>query len=474
MADRAAIKIRRQILDVEVEGTESVGLALQHSLPTLCTEVLSPTLESALARFDPGDAYLYVEHIAIDLTSNLERLGADLTEAVERGVVDYFLRNPPTRSESTAAGRPDEVRRRTDAETIDEALVAFLRTGRLPWSFRVPLGTRLEQMVLNTWALVDTEPAPPPRTRVLLMEVLALSTARARLVIQFTPDFATAVLRSLSPRVAAGLTEVLRTVGTSDSPSPVKVKFTRKLWDAALAAAADGSEHWSGRAELIETAWRSMKPDERHDPDFVNLVEGHWPGLTKQAASLLADKDLETSQPVLSSSRIDATEESEGILVANAGIVLLHPFLTRLFEALGIVVNDQLLDPNRALCLLHFLSTGEHTAPEHQLTVAKVLCSVPLEEPVEAEVGLTTSDMDEANALIQAAISHWEALLNTSPDALRGEFLTRPGQLSLDDEGDWLLRVETRTVDIMLDQLPWGISMVKLPWMNRLIRVEWR
>ena len=55
-----------------------------------------------------------------------------------------------------------------------------------------------------------------------------------------------------------------------------------------------------------------------------------------------------------------------------------------------------------------------------------------------------------------------------------GEFLTRAGQLSVDAEGDWLLRVEPRTVDILLDQLPWGISMIKLPWMSRLMRVEWR
>ena len=50
----------------------------------------------------------------------------------------------------------------------------------------------------------------------------------------------------------------------------------------------------------------------------------------------------------------------------------------------------------------------------------------------------------------------------------------RPGMLAVDADGDWLLRVEARTVDILLDQLPWGVSLVKLPWMDRLLRVEWR
>ena len=35
----------------------------------------------------------------------------------------------------------------------------------------------------------------------------------------------------------------------------------------------------------------------------------------------------------------------------------------------------------------------------------------------------------------------------------------RPGMLTVDADGDWLLRVESRTVDILLDQLPWGISL---------------
>jgi len=106
--------------------------------------------------------------------------------------------------------------------------------------------------------------------------------------------------------------------------------------------------------------------------------------------------------------------------------------------------------------------------------VAKVLCNVSLDEPVEADVGLTEAEMEEAVALLDAAIGHWEALRGSSADALRGEFLRRAGTLAVDADGDWLLRVEGRTVDILLDQLPWGLSLVKLPWMDRLLRVEWR
>jgi hypothetical protein len=40
-------------------------------------------------------------------------------------------------------------------------------------------------------------------------------------------------------------------------------------------------------------------------------------------------------------------------------------------------------------------------------------------------------------------------------------------------DGDWLLQVEAKTVDILLNQLPWGISMIKLPWMQRMLWIEW-
>ena len=103
-----------------------------------------------------------------------------------------------------------------------------------------------------------------------------------------------------------------------------------------------------------------------------------------------------------------------------------------------------------------------------------MLCGVGLDEPIEADVGLTDAETEEAVALLDAALGHWGALGSSAPDALRGEFLMRPGTLSVNADGDWLLRVEERTVDILLDQLPWGVSLIKLPWMDRLLRVAWR
>ncbi|WAK03977.1 contractile injection system tape measure protein [Methylobacter sp. YRD-M1] len=165
---------------------------------------------------------------------------------------------------------------------------------------------------------------------------------------------------------------------------------------------------------------------------------------------------------------------SENIYINNAGLVLLHPFLPQFFRALNIVVDDQLIAPDRALSLLHFLGTGQLVAPEYELVLPKVLLNLALETPVDTNTLLTAEETEEATALLEAVIRHWAALKGTSDDGLRGTFLIRPGKISLRDDGDWRLQVENKAYDILLDQLPWGIGMIKLPWMHRMLWVEWR
>jgi hypothetical protein len=487
MAGTAAIMVRRQILDVELHGTESEGLALQRRLPGVCADVLWPALESAFAPADPGDAHLVVERLAIDVSGiSLDHLDAELADAVQREVADYLRRNPAVPFGAAGTPKRGDVQRRTVAETVDKALMVFLRTGRLPWSFRVPPGSRLEQLVVEAWGAANAGRGPPPAMRARLSEILALPGARARLVLQFTPGFVATVLRGVSPQLATATTEVLHALGASPSPSPARAVFARRVWDAALAAAAAGRR--PGPDELARTAWRRSSIAERDDRTLATALERRWPGVTGERNAPRGSDHVEAPAlpapplpvpplpvpPLPAPPPAELDEEPGGLLVDNAGVVLLHPFLPRFFDGLGVATGDELVDPGRALCLLHHLATGELTAPEHQLTLAKVLCGVALDEPAAADVGLTDAETAEAIAVLDAAIGHWGALGGSAPDALRREFLMRPGMLAVDADGDWLVRVEARTIDVLLDQLPWGVSLLKLPWMDRLLRVEWR
>lgn len=522
----ATITIRRQVLSVGLRGTEAEGLALQRRLPAVCAEVVAPALASGLERFDPGDDLLVIERLEIDLPGvRLDRLTDGLADALRRAVQDA-LRRPvedgslglPTSAGTTAGADAgsNPIERRSVARTADDALVAFLATGRLPWSFRLPAGTTLERTVTGAWA--DGEPGPADRSR--LLRILAAPAARTRLRLQFSRTFVLTVLRSVAPPLAASLDEVMRTLdeagyGRPGTPAPAAPEaLTARLIVAALAD--DPAGHRPTARELVRRALlsrpaRPVTPSE--GGPLLALLERRWPGVTGNGPGKTAAGESEGAAPqreaidsgrtsrTSSTTPVDADrasagathrdgpeartagmvaagtgveEASEGIMVANAGIVLLAPFLPRLFDGLGLVAADELLDPGRAICLLHHLATGELTAPEHEVPLVKVLCGRSLDEPTPSDVGLTRTETDEATALLTAAIGHWTALRDTSPDGLRHEFLRRPGILSIADRDEWLLRVETRTADILLDQLPWGIAMVGLPWMPRMLQVEWR
>jgi hypothetical protein len=170
----------------------------------------------------------------------------------------------------------------------------------------------------------------------------------------------------------------------------------------------------------------------------------------------------------------DAPEDFP-LLVGGTGLVLLHPFLPRFFETLGVKQPGcpELSSLPRAAALLHFLATGREEIFECDLAFIKVLLGLKPESPLCVAQGLITgNDREEAEALLQAAITHWPALRNTSPAGLRHSFLNRQGLLREADDG-WRLQLERTGYDVLLDHLPWGIGVVKLPWMKRPLHTEW-
>ena len=69
-------------------------------------------------------------------------------------------------------------------------------------------------------------------------------------------------------------------------------------------------------------------------------------------------------------------------------------------------------------------------------------------------------------------ITHWSALKNTSIDGLREGFLKRDGLITKKENG-WLLQVERKTMDVLLENIPWGYSTISLMWNDYLLTVEW-
>jgi Contractile injection system tape measure protein len=188
-------------------------------------------------------------------------------------------------------------------------------------------------------------------------------------------------------------------------------------------------------------------------------------------------RDLQSVVPERSeSSPLSPEEEEAGIYVNQSGLVILHPFLRLYFEDVGLLNGEAFRDEiaqQTAIYLLHYLATGQTDAPEYELVLPKLLCGWPLSEPLTRGLVLPDVALAEGENLLQAVINYWQVLKSTSPDGLREGFLQREGKVTRLYEGDWRLQVEQRAIDVLLGSLPWGLSVVKLPWMENLLMVEW-
>jgi hypothetical protein len=169
------------------------------------------------------------------------------------------------------------------------------------------------------------------------------------------------------------------------------------------------------------------------------------------------------------------TETYKEIYIQNAGLILTHPFLWNFLTNMECTDRKKQLLPDktsRAIHLLHYLATGEEHEPEFNLTFEKFLCGIPLEMPVDRAINLSVEEKEECNTLLHTIIGYWPALKKTSPDGLRQLFFQRNGKLDL-QKFPPKLYVERKAQDILLERLEWNISIVKLPWMNELLFVEW-
>ena len=164
-------------------------------------------------------------------------------------------------------------------------------------------------------------------------------------------------------------------------------------------------------------------------------------------------------------------QQQAGYFIPNAGLIILHPYLGYLAEKTNCSSGEGNLDRSRFAAILQYCLAREATYYEWEHPLTKLLLGLLPTEPLVATT-LSGEDRATAEELLEGVIEHWTVLGSTSPDGLREGFLQRPGKLYQDAAG-WHLVVEARAFDVLLAQLPWGISLVKTPWMDELLQVDW-
>jgi hypothetical protein len=248
---------------------------------------------------------------------------------------------------------------------------------------------------------------------------------------------------------------------------------------AELMAVAAAPEH-SVRLDQSDTGRPALAPisgDSIAPPDVPPLPAG------LDRATPLARPPSSTPPPkqrmAFAMRDDEPADGGEPIHIVNAGLVIVGAFLPQLFARLEVLedapTGGTRVRPDavsRVVHLLQYLVDGRTDAPEPLLCLNKVLCGVPLAVPVEREIDLTDRERELCDSLLAAMIENWTMITHSSVAALRETFLQREGRLDHPPTG-WRLRVQRKTLDVLLDHIPWPIATIANSWMPEPLFVTW-
>lgn len=174
--------------------------------------------------------------------------------------------------------------------------------------------------------------------------------------------------------------------------------------------------------------------------------------------------------------------QPEYIEVPNAGLCLLALWLPRLFDMLGLLETgaDRKKDFRdtdariRAIFVLQRLVTDEKREyKEQELAFNRILAACPFSVPLPKTLELTDTELQTVESMLAGVKSNWNKLKGTSVKGFQKSFIERPGKLE-QREDKWVLYVEERSYDILLDSLPWSYRRIRLPWLKKRMDVVWR
>lgn len=187
------------------------------------------------------------------------------------------------------------------------------------------------------------------------------------------------------------------------------------------------------------------------------------------------DKKHDRAEAISRRRHVAAPHERASTLAAgNAGLVALWPLLPDLFSRLGLWRQDRFIDSDaqmNAACWLDATIWTDDCAQEWRMPFTKYLCGLPLDAEVEWR-----PPSDEVAEVLQ---SWWRALPLQLPGwhkldvaDIKSLFIQRPGELDLSDTKP-VLRVDREPFDILLNDWPWPMDVLMLPWLKHPLSICW-
>lgn len=471
--------IKKQIIDLSLsQGLDAFHI--QQRVSDYYFAKIVPLLQEAFDAVSTDEETISMDNLIIDL-------GMITEEEIEKGTwEEKVFKNITEQLIPLKHGISSGVKakKKTSSLGISDQWIFYMQHGYLPWNV-LQINRNWYDKVLEAFA----------------SDTVAISNLRnligrhpdsvRRIVFQNSVSFLKSLVETLTAESQDALPQLINELAQIISSSNKNKKqiyslhqkeVTQKLWVQALQLAiSEKAKLKSG--EIVRLLFSNNFPARQL---YSKKVESFLLKNKIEASSLKQiikennkgqDKlkeDISTKDLIEKDRKIKVNED--GIYVSNAGIVLLHPFLNSFFKNLYLVREEDFIDSVsqlKALHLLYYLATGNTKPEEHELVIAKVLCAWSLEEPVNNFIKLKDKELHEADELLRSAIQQWDILKGTSVDGLRESFLQRKGKL-FTKRDNLILQVEKGSIDMLLDHLPWYLSIVKLPWMKDILKVEWR
>jgi hypothetical protein len=465
--------IQKQTIDISFDGLgDSVGL--QNQVAEMFYEKLQPRMEVLFDEMFGENEYTAIDKLEIDLGFlNLKDWEQEFTEQAIHKL----------KEELNHVYKEKIDPERIDEKAAEEAFFFFLENGFMPWNKRIDSIAGLEQLLRINEKMIAQ-----------LKKLIAQKSKTAeRLVWQFSKNFTSRIIAEITKDRENALTEIFELLEKLNLLQTGKLidALTQKqidnhIVDAAILNLFASDENKTKVEQFFSFLQTKLIGNEELKIEISEIL--NYLKANKKNSNLSTDKDLmkpgkngKKKNPI--SAKDQKQEEivknndisPEGIYINNAGLILLHPFLEALFEQLGLTKENTWINSftqQKAALVSEFLVTGNTEFEEFNLVLNKILCGIDPDEIVVTEMQSDYEIESECELLLNEAITHWKALKNTSIDGLRETFLLRNGKLSKIENG-WLLQVEQKTVDILISSLPWGFGIVKLPWMNEMLFVEW-
>lgn len=471
--------IQKQTIEINFENrVDSAGLP--NHIAEVFYEKLQPQMEVLFDELFGKNYHASIGRLEIDCgVLNKKNWEQEFTEQVIRKLKEELIQ----------VNKEEVDNKKVEENSAAEAFFFFLENGFMPWNKRIDSIAELEQL-LN----VD---------EILIARLKKLFTQKAkaadRMAWQFSKKFTSRTIAQITKDSKDELREILRLLGKFNllraekqiDDSTIK-RIDKHIVDAVILNLFSSDENKNKVDHFFTFLLTKVDGNEELKAEIHEII--NYLRLNKKYISSTAEKDKQETiksgvkekyesnkdekyeqEEIIKKDRSENEIPLDAIYINNAGLILLYPFLQNLFEHLGLTKENAWIDSTSqqlAVLVTEYLVKGKCEVEEFDLMLNKILCGIDLDEIVATWIQLNDEIKTECEVLLNEVISRWSVLKNTSIEGLRETFLQRHGKLSKVDKG-WLLQVEQNAVDILLNHLPWGLGIIKLPWMKEMLFVEW-